>query len=76
VDDHERARIQLLDIDCRRMNRMPGRKHPVLALRFVLAGRFIVDGFWLPVGSFLGRLMGLRGMPVGGHFGACVSLAE
>jgi hypothetical protein len=49
-DDHERVRIQMLDIDHRRMNRMLRRKHPVFALRFSMASRF-TDGFWLQIAS-------------------------
>jgi hypothetical protein len=49
MDDHERARFQMLDIDQRRMNRMVWRQHPVFALRFAMASRFTVDGFWLPL---------------------------
>jgi hypothetical protein len=64
MDDHERARIQMLDIDHRRMNRMLWRKHPVFALRFAMAGRFTVDGCWLPMANSLGQLMG---------YGACTS---
>src|SRR5487761_820030 len=56
MDDHERARIQMLDIDHRRMNRMLWRKHPVFALRFAMSGRFTLDG-WLLMASSLG-LMG------------------
>jgi hypothetical protein len=58
TDDDERARIQLLDIDRRRMNRMLWRKHPVFALRCAMAGRFTVDDFWLPMAASLGQCMG------------------
>jgi hypothetical protein len=62
MDDHERARIQMLDIDHRRMNRMLWRKHPAFALRFAMAGRLTVEGFWFPMASSLGVCMG---------YGAC-----
>jgi hypothetical protein len=64
MDDHERARIQMLDVDHRRLNRMLWRRHPVFALRFAMAGRFTVDDFWLPMASSLGQWMG---------YGACLS---
>jgi hypothetical protein len=58
MDDHERARIEMLDVDHGRMNRMLWRKHPVFALRVAMAGRFSVDGFWLATVRSLGPLMG------------------
>jgi hypothetical protein len=58
MDSHERARIQMLEIDHRRMNRMIWRKHPVFALRFALASRFTVDHFWIPMGISIGQCMG------------------
>jgi hypothetical protein len=37
---------------------MLGRKHPVFALRCAMAGRFTLDGFWLPIAASLGQCMG------------------
>jgi hypothetical protein len=64
MDDHERARIEMLDIDHRRMNRMLWRKHPVFALRFAMAGHFTLYGFWLPVASSLSLCMGCGAVPL------------
>ena len=58
MNDLERARIRMLDIDHRRMNRALWRKHPVFALRFALAGHLTVENFWLPVASSIGQCMG------------------
>jgi hypothetical protein len=63
IDNHERARLQILDIDERRINRMVWRKHPVFAIRFAMASRFTVDGFWVPIGKYLAQGMGYGGFP-------------
>jgi hypothetical protein len=67
MDGHDRAPIQMLDIDDRGMNRMVWRTHPVFALRFAMARRFTVDDFWLPLARSLGQCMGYGGVRVGGH---------
>jgi hypothetical protein len=53
MDDRERARIETLDIDHRRMNRLLWRHHPVFALRFVIASHLTVQEFWLPIANSL-----------------------
>jgi hypothetical protein len=68
MDDHDRARIQMLDIDPRRMNRMLWRTHPLFALRFAMARRFTIDDFWLPLATSLGQCMGYGGAHIGGHY--------
>jgi hypothetical protein len=58
MDGHERGRIQVLEIDHRRMNRMLWRQHPVFALRFAMASRLTFDRFWLPMATSIGQCMG------------------
>jgi hypothetical protein len=56
----------MLEIDHRRMNRMLWRKHPLFALRFAMASRFTVDGFWLPMANSVGQCMGCGGCTLEG----------
>jgi hypothetical protein len=53
----------MLDIDQRRMNRVVWRQHPVFAIRFAMASRFTVDGFWVPLAKYVAQGIGYGGLP-------------